>query len=76
MQSAAFHQASYMAGQVLQEAQNVQHLVSRALESITPNQRNQENVPPPAPLFAPVANANIHANDTVHQVPPRRSRNI
>ena len=54
-----------MAGQVLQEVQNVQHLVSQALESIPSNQRDQYNVPPLTPMFTQVDNATICANDNV-----------
>ena len=65
MHSAAFFQANYMAGQVLKEVQNAQHLVSQSLESIPPNHTDKENVPPLAPLVAPVDNTTIRENDTV-----------
>ena len=41
----------------------MQQLVSQALESIPPNQIDQQYIPPPAPLVAPVSNENIHEND-------------
>ena len=41
-----------MAGQFLQEVKTMQYLVSRELEIITPNQIDQDNIPPPAPLVS------------------------
>ena len=65
VQRIEFHQDNYMDGKFLQEVQNLQHLVSRSLESIPPSQTDQEIVTPPTPLVAPVANVNIFAKDTV-----------
>ena len=54
-----------MAVKFIQELKNVQHLLSQALEIIPSNQRDQYNVPPLTPLFTPVDNATICANDNV-----------
>ena len=45
MQSIVFHQADYMAGQVIQEVKNVKQLVSWVLEIIPPNNTDQWLVP-------------------------------
>ena len=42
MQRTAFHQENYMYGHVLQEVQNIQKLVSVAIESIPTNNTDQE----------------------------------
>ena len=54
-----------MSGQALLEVQNMQQLVSRALESTPPNKTDQVYIPQPSPLVASVANATISANDTL-----------
>ena len=41
MHRTVFHQANYMSGQFLPKVQNVQQLVSRALEIISPNHTDQ-----------------------------------
>ena len=65
MSNTKFHHSNCMDGQVINEVQNFQYLASQALESIPTNQTDQDNVPPPAPMFAPVVNTNIGANDNV-----------
>ena len=65
MDITGFRQSNYMAFQVLQEVQNVQHLVSQAHDSISSNHIYQDNVPPPASLVYPVANETICANYNV-----------
>ena len=65
IQRTAFQQANYMADQVIQEVKILQELVSRVLESIPPNQADQEYIPPLELLVDTVTNETIHANDNV-----------
>ena len=65
MHRTVFHQANYTSGQFIPKVQNVQQLVSRALESTPPNKTDQVYIPQPSPLVASVANATIRANDTL-----------
>ena len=54
-----------MADQVIQEVKILQELVSRVLESIPPNQADQEYIPPLALLVDAVTIETTHSNDNV-----------